>query len=61
MFEKDNKQVSSSDVAGGMAFVGSLLIGVGLGLAYVNMAVSILVSLGIGFILFAFVKMMYRT
>lgn len=60
MFEKDNKQVSSSDVAGGMAFVGSLLIGVGLGLAYVNMAVSILVSLGIGFIFFAFVKMMYR-
>lgn len=56
----NNKQLSSSDIAGGMAFVGAILIGVGLGLVYVNMAVSVMVGLGTGFILFALVKVLYR-
>jgi len=41
-----------SDTAGGLVFVGSLMIGIGLGIFYNQTAVGTLVGLGVGFILF---------
>jgi hypothetical protein len=47
---------SRSDTAGGMVFVGSLMIGIGLGIYYGQTAVGVLVGLGVGFVLFGLVK-----
>jgi len=45
-----------SDTAGGLVFVGPLLIGLGLGIYYGQTAVGILVGLGVGFLFFGLVK-----
>ncbi len=54
MVEKKSK--SKVDDAGGLVFVGALMIGIGLGIFTGNTAVSTLVGLGVGFILFGLVK-----
>lgn len=54
MTDKENK--SRSDTAGGLVFVGPLMIGIGLGIYYNITAVGVLVGLGVGFILFGLVK-----
>ena len=56
MFNKKNKGKSKADEAGGLVFVGSLMIGIGLGILYGNTAVGTLVGLGVGFILFGVMK-----
>ncbi|MBT4166043.1 hypothetical protein HOE04_03330 [archaeon] len=50
------KNKSKSDTAGGLVFVGSLMIGIGLGIYYNNTAVGTMIGLGIGFILFGLIK-----
>ena len=54
MDKKENK--SKADTAGGLVFVGPLMIGIGLGIYYNITAVGVLVGLGAGFILFGLVK-----
>lgn len=58
MADKENK--SRSDTAGGLVFVGSLMIGIGLGIYYNITAVGVLVGLGVGFILFGLVKALMK-
>lgn len=53
---KKVKKESRSDTAGGLVFVGSLMIGIGLGLFYGNPAVGTMIGLGVGFILFGLIK-----
>jgi len=50
------KRESKSDAAGGLVFVGSLMIGIGLGMFYGNTAVGTMLGLGVGFILFGLIK-----
>ena len=50
------KADSRSDTAGGLVFVGPLLIGIGLGIYYNITAVDVLVGLGVGFLFFGSVK-----
>lgn len=50
------KSKSKADTAGGLVFVGALMIGIGLGIFYGNAAVGTLIGLGVGFILFGLVK-----
>ena len=50
------KSESKADTAGGLVFVGALMIGLGLGIFYGNTAVGIFLGLGVGFILFGLVK-----
>jgi divalent metal cation (Fe/Co/Zn/Cd) transporter len=52
----NKKSKSKSDTAGGLVFVGALMVGIGLGIFYGNTAVGTLVGLGIGFILFGLIK-----
>jgi len=47
---------SKSDVAGGLVFVGALMIGIGLGIYFIQVAVGTLIGLGIGFIIYGFIK-----
>jgi hypothetical protein len=49
MTKKDNE--SKAYTAGGIVFVGSLMIGLGLGIYYNITSVGILVGLGVGFVL----------
>ena len=58
MTEKNEK--SKSDTAGGLVFVGPLMIGIGLGIYYNMTAVGALVGLGVGFILFGIVKLVVK-
>ena len=58
MAENDSK--SKADTAGGMVFVGSLMIGIGLGIYYGQTAVGVLVGLGAGFILFGLIKVLIK-
>jgi hypothetical protein len=51
-----NKDKSRSDTAGGLVFVGPLMIGLGLGIYYGQTAVGALVGLGVGFIFFGLIK-----
>jgi hypothetical protein len=53
---KNKKSKSKADTAGGLVFVGPLMIGIGLGIFYGITAVGTLVGLGVGFILFGLVK-----
>jgi hypothetical protein len=46
-----------SDSAGGLVFVGSLMLGIGIGLYYGRPDVGTLVGLGIGFIFFGLIKL----
>jgi hypothetical protein len=55
-----NKDKSKSDTAGGLVFVGPLMIGIGLGIYYNITAVGVLVGLGVGFILFGLVKALMK-
>ena len=54
------KKKSKSDVAGGLVFVGSLMLGIGLGIYYDRASVGTLVGLGIGFILLGLVKVLTK-
>lgn len=45
---------------GGIAFVGSILIGVGLGMYYGQTAVGSLLGVGVGFILMAIFRAVFR-
>jgi len=49
------KSESKAYTAGGLVFVGPLMIGLGLGIYYNITAVGILVGLGVGFVLFGIV------
>ena len=49
------KSESKAYTAGGLVFVGPLLIGIGLGIYYGITAVGTMVGLGLGFILFGIV------
>lgn len=55
MFRR-KKEESKADSAGGLVFVGSLMIGIGLGIFNGNTAVGTLIGLGVGFILFGLIK-----
>jgi len=50
------KKESKADTAGGLVFVGSLMIGLGLGIYYNITAVGALVGLGVGFVLFGIIR-----
>ena len=54
------KEKSKSDTAGEFVFVGPLLIGIGLGIYFNQVAVGALVGLGVGFILFGLVKVLMK-
>jgi len=49
------KSESRAYTAGGLVFVGPLMIGLGLGIYYNITAVGLLVGLGVGFVLFGIV------
>ena len=49
------KSESKAYTAGGLIFVGPLMIGLGLGIYYGITATGILVGLGVGFVLFGIV------
>jgi hypothetical protein len=53
---KNKKSKSRSDNAGGLVFVGSLMLGIGIGLFYGRPDVGTMVGLGVGFILFGLIK-----
>ena len=55
-----SKEKSKSDTAGGLVFVGPLLIGIGLGIYFNQTAVGLMVGLGTGFILFGLVKALMK-
>lgn len=57
---KNMKNKSKSDSVGGLFFVGSLMVGIGLGIFYNNVAVGALVGLGVGFILFGLIKLFLK-
>jgi hypothetical protein len=57
---KNKKGKSRSDVAGGLVFVGALIIGIGLGMFYNLTAVGTLIGLGVGFILFGLIKVIMK-
>ena len=50
------KKKSKSDAGGGLVFVGSLMLGIGLGFLYGRPDVGTMVGLGVGFILFGVMK-----
>ena len=54
------KSKSKSDNVGGLFFVGSLMVGIGLGIYYNQTAVGALIGLGVGFILFGLVKLFMK-
>ena len=54
------KEKSKSDTAGGLVFVGALMIGIGIGIYYNITAVGTLVGLGVGFVLFGLVKVIMK-
>ena len=56
----ENKNKSKSDIAGGLVFVGPLMIGIGLGIYYNITAVGVMVGLGVGFIFFGLVKALMK-
>jgi len=43
------------ETAGGLVFVGPLMIGLGLGIYYNQTAVGLLIGLGVGFVLFGLI------
>ena len=49
------KSKSKVETAGGLVFVGALMVGIGLGIYYNITAVGTLVGLGVGFILFGLI------
>ena len=51
---KETKE-SKAYTAGGLVFVGPLMIGIGLGIYYNITAVGVMVGLGVGFVLFGIV------
>lgn len=57
---KKKKEESKSDSAGGLVFVGSLMLGIGLGLLYGRPDVGTMVGLGVGFILFGLIKVLMK-
>ena len=54
------REKSKSDTIGELVFVGPLLIGIGLGIYYNQVAVGALVGLGVSFILFGIVKALIK-
>ncbi len=58
MVKKNEK--SKADTAGGLVFVGPLMIGIGLGIYYGQTAVGVMVGLGVGFIFFGLVKALMK-
>ena len=54
-----NKHDTSYE-GGGIAFVGSLFIGIGLGIKYNQVAVGVMLGLGVGFLLMAIIKSIQR-
>jgi len=57
----ENKKIKSKlDKAGGLLFVGSLMVGIGLGIFYGNTAVGTLIGLGVGFILLGLVQVLVK-
>ena len=57
---ENKKTKSKSDAAGGLLFVGSLMIGIGCGLYYGRPDVGVMLGLGVGFILFGITKLMVK-
>ena len=55
---ENKKGKSKVETAGGLVFVGPLMIG--LGIYYNQTAVGVLVGLGVGFILFGLIKAFMR-
>jgi len=54
------KKKSRSDNIGGFFFAGPLMMGIGLGIYYNQVAVGTLVGLGAGFILFGLAKIFVK-
>ncbi len=57
---KRRKSKSKADTVGGFVFVGSLMIGIGLGIYYNATGAGTLVGLGVGFILYGLVKVLIK-
>jgi hypothetical protein len=57
---KKKKSKLKSDTAGGLVFVGALMIGIGLGMFYGSTAVGTMIGLGVGFVLFGLVKVFMK-
>lgn len=57
---ENKKSKSRSDIAGGLLFVGALIIGIALGIFYRNTAVGTLIGLGVGFVLFGLIKVLMK-
>lgn len=45
---------------GGIAFVGSLFIGIGLGIKYNQVAVGVMLGLGVGFLIMAIIRALQK-
>ena len=54
------KKKSRADSAGGLVFVGSLMLGIGIGLYYGRPDVGAMCGLGVGFILFGLIKVLMK-
>lgn len=52
----DKPKKSRSDSAGGLVFVGFIMLGLGLGLYFDNAAVGLFIGLGSGFVVFGLIK-----
>jgi hypothetical protein len=53
---KKEKNESRAESSGGLVFVGSIILGVGVGLLDGNLAWGILFGFGMGFVLFGIIK-----
>lgn len=49
---------SKGNEIGGIAFIGSIFVGVGLGILYNHPAIGTLLGIGVGFILMALIRAM---
>ena len=56
----NKKSKGKVETAGGLVFVGPLMIGIGIGIYYNQTAVGVMVGLGVGFILFGLVKALMK-
>ena len=54
--KKVKKFKKKEDDIAGLGFVGCLFIGMGLGMYYGNIAIGVLIGLGVGFIVMALLK-----
>lgn len=58
--KKQNKKETKKKDVGGSVFVGSLMIGMGLGFYYNHLVVGLFLGMGVGFILSGIINAIYN-